>query len=90
MLQASVLNVLFVFSDICCKYVYLDVAYIYTYVGRVLSGCCVSFAMAFQVFSGVLQVFRTYVLSVSSIFRHILQMFHLNVLKVDRTLHTMQ
>jgi hypothetical protein len=46
--------------------------------------------MAFQVFLGFLQVFQTHVLSVSSVFRHILQMFHLNILKVDRVLHMLQ
>ena len=49
-----------------------------------LFGCCICFAMAFQVF---LQVFQTHVSSVSSVFRCLLQIFHLNVSKVDRVLH---
>jgi hypothetical protein len=44
----------------------------------------------FQVFSGVLQVFQTYVPSVSTVFGRMLQMFHLDVTKVDLVLHTLQ
>jgi hypothetical protein len=37
MLQASVPNILSVFSDVCCKCVYLDIAYIFrTYVAYVI------------------------------------------------------
>jgi len=61
-----------VFSDVCCKCVYLDVAY----VSSVLSGCCVCVAMLFQLFHVFLSVsdacfkrfisFQTYVASVVS------------------------
>jgi hypothetical protein len=44
---------------------------------------CICFAMVFQVFSGFFQVFQTHVSSVSSVFRCMLQMFHMDVLKVD-------
>ena len=51
----------------------------------------------FQVFSGVLQVLQTYVASVLdkccrrfSYLRRILQVFHLDVAKVDRVLHMLQ
>jgi hypothetical protein len=51
MLQASVLNISSVFTDICCKCVCLDVAYFHTYVGSVLS------RMLHMFFSGFLKVF---------------------------------
>jgi hypothetical protein len=67
MLQMSVPNVSSVFLDISCKCVYLDVA-------CVLHICCTCFiwmlhmlAMAFKCFSGVSQVFQTYVVNVSSV-----------------------
>jgi hypothetical protein len=48
---------------------YIDVAYV---------------CNGFQVFLDVLQVFQTHVLSVSSVFRRMLQVSHLYVLKVFR------
>ena len=46
------------------------------------------FEMVFKCFSGVfLQVFLKHVSSISSIFRRMLQVLHLNVSKVDRVLH---
>ena len=54
---------------------YLDIAYVYN---------------GFKCFYVFLQVFQTHVLSVSSIFRYMLQMFHLNVSKVERVLHMLQ
>ena len=53
------------------------------YVASVLSGCCV-YLQWFQVF---LQEFQTHILSVSSVFMRMLQVLHLDVLKVDRMLH---
>jgi hypothetical protein len=53
----------------------------HTYVASVLSGYCICLN-GFQVF---LQVFQKHVSSVSSVFFCILQVFHLDVLKVDRT-----
>jgi hypothetical protein len=50
----------------------------------VLSRCCVYFYNGFKCFSGVLQVFQVHV---SSVFRRMLQVLHLNVSKVDRLLH---
>jgi hypothetical protein len=46
--------------------------------------------MCFQVFSGVLQVFQTYVASVSVVLGRMLQVFHLDVKKVDLVLHMLQ
>jgi hypothetical protein len=43
--------------------------------------------MRFQV---LLQVFQAHVSSVSSVYRRMLQMFHLDVSKVDRVLHMLQ
>jgi hypothetical protein len=42
------------------------------------------------VFSGVLQVFHTYVASVSTVFERMLQVFHLDIAKVDMMLHMLQ
>ena len=54
MLQASVSNVLSVLLDVCCKCFYLDVAYVSHICLQVfLPGCCICFAMTFQVFLGV-------------------------------------
>jgi hypothetical protein len=60
------------FSHVCCKCFYQDVAYI---------------CNGFQVF---LQVFQTHVLSVSSVFRRMLQVLHLDVSKVDQMFHILQ
>jgi hypothetical protein len=76
------------FSDICCKCVYLEVAYVsricckcfYLDVAYVLQ----SFSSVFQVF---LQVFQTYVSNVSFVFRLTLHLLHLDVSKLDRVLH---
>jgi hypothetical protein len=48
------------------------------------------FAMVFKYFQMFLQLFQTHVLSVSSVFRRILQVLHLDVSKVDRILHMLQ
>jgi hypothetical protein len=64
-----------VFSYVCCKCFHLDVA---------------MFVMAthvFSSFSGVLPVFQTHFASVFSCFERMLQVFHLNIAKVDRMLH---
>jgi hypothetical protein len=83
MLQIFVPNVSSVFSDVCCKCVYLDVAYVSHIYFRcfiwMLRTCCNGF-----------QVFQTYVSNVSSFFRHMLQMFHRDVSKVGRVLHMSQ
>ena len=91
MLQASVSNVSFVFSDVCCKCFYLDVAY-------VSHICCKFFYLdvayvlqcLFKCFQMFWQVFQTHVSSISSVFRHMLQMFHLNVSKVNWVLYMLQ
>jgi hypothetical protein len=60
----------------------------HTYVANVLSGCCIWFTMVFKCFFYVfLQVFKVHVSSVSSTFRRMLQVPHLDVSKVDRVLH---
>jgi hypothetical protein len=56
----------------------------HTYITNVLSGCCVYFYTDFHVF---LQVFQMHVSSVSSFFRRMLQVLHLNVSKVDQVLY---
>ena len=76
----------YLFLDISCNCVYLDIVY-------VSHICCKCFiwmlhmlAMALKCF----QVFQTYVARVSSIFRCMLQVFHLDVTKVDQVLHMLQ
>jgi hypothetical protein len=84
MLQTSVSNVSSAFSDVCCKCVYLDVAYISHIFCKCLSRCCICFAMVFNCFLGVcLQVSQTHVSSVASVLRRTLQVLHLDVSKVD-------
>jgi hypothetical protein len=54
MLQASVLNVSYVFSEVCCKGFYLDIVYVSHICLLVfLSRCCICFAMAFSSVLGV-------------------------------------
>lgn len=54
MLQASVSNVSSVFSEVCYKCFYLNVAYVlHICLQMFLLGCCICFALAFQVFLGV-------------------------------------
>jgi len=46
------------------------------------------FTMAFKCFSGIFcKCFQTHILSVSYVFFYMLQLLHLNVLKIDRVLH---
>jgi hypothetical protein len=81
MLQVFVPNVLSVFSEICCKYIYLDVAYVLHICYKCFVWMLHMFAIVFHAF---LHVFRTHVLNVSVVCIHMLQLFHLYVLKVDR------
>jgi hypothetical protein len=76
---ASVCSKCFIcFSDICCKYVYLDVAYVSHICCKVFYlDIAHAFAMTFKCFQVFLQAFQTYVSSISSAFRHMLQIFHL-------------
>jgi hypothetical protein len=59
----------------------------YTYVAHILSGCCVCFTWFSSGFQMFLQVFQMHVSSVSSTFRSMLQVLHLDISKVDRVLH---
>jgi hypothetical protein len=45
-----------------------------------------AFTMAFQVFPTVFASVQTHVSSVSSVFKHMLQIFHLYVSKIDQML----
>jgi hypothetical protein len=62
----------------------------HAYVANILSGCCVRVAEVFKCFMCFSQVFQTHVSNVSCVFRRMLQMFHLNIAKVDRVLHMLQ
>ena len=81
---ASVYSKYFIcFSNyVTCEFIWM-LHMFHTYVVSVLSGRCICFSMAFQVF---LQVFQTHVLSVSSVFTCMLQIFHLDVIKTNRVL----
>jgi hypothetical protein len=81
MLQVSVSNISSVFfSDVCYECVYLDVAYFYTYVVSVLSGCCICLQLFFKCFSCVSNT----CFECSSCFVRMLQLFNLDASKVDR------
>jgi hypothetical protein len=84
MLQVSVSNVSSVFSDVYCKFIYLDVAYV-SHICCNLYVCYLCLQWFFKRFSCVFQVFQKHVLSVSSIFRRMLQVLHLDVSKVDQS-----
>ena len=66
--------------DVCCKYVYLNVAY-FTHI------CCKYFIWMLCIFYNDFHVFQMHVSNVSSTFRRMLQVLHLNVSKLDRVLH---
>jgi hypothetical protein len=55
----------------------------HTYIIGVLYRCCV----CLQWFSSVFQVFQTHISSVSFVSFYMLQVLHLDVLKVDQILH---
>ena len=67
MLQVSAPNVSSIFLDLCCKCVYLDVAY----VSHICCNCFIwmlyMFAIVFQVFSRVFAYVQAHVSNVSSI-----------------------
>jgi hypothetical protein len=56
----------------------------HTYIASVLSRCCVYFTMVLRCFC---KCFQIHVSSVSSVFRRMLQVLHLDVSKIDRVLH---
>jgi hypothetical protein len=86
------------FPDVCCKCVYSDVAY----VSHICCKCSIWMLQMFYLdvayvlqwlfkcFQVLLQVFQIHVSSVSYVFRRMLQMFHLDVSKVERVLHMLQ
>jgi hypothetical protein len=87
MLQTSVPNVSSVFSEVRCKCVYLDVAY----VSHIYCKCVAYMLQWFSSISCVFfQVFPTHISNVSSVFRRMLQMFHPDVSKTDQVLHMLQ
>jgi hypothetical protein len=82
MLQISIPNILFVFSDVCCKCVYLDIAYaLHLLSKRFIWLLRMCYNYFFRYF---LHVFQTHVLNVLSVFRHMLQMLYPDISKVDR------
>jgi hypothetical protein len=84
MLEASVPIVKFVFSTYVANVILWILHMFHTYVAYVLRGRCICFVMTFlNVFMCFFQVFKTHISSVSSVLSHILQMFHLDVSKID-------
>jgi hypothetical protein len=76
------------FPDICCKCVYLDVAYVSHICLQVfLFRCYICFCNGFHVFSGVFSSVSYACFNCLSAFRRMLQVLHLNVSKVDWVLH---
>ena len=87
MLKAYVLNVSCVFLDVCYKCVYLDVAYVSYICCKCFIWMLRMFTMVSSVFQCFCKCFRRMCSSVSSVLRHMLQVLHLDVSKVDRMLH---
>jgi hypothetical protein len=69
MLQASTPNVSYVFPDVCCKYVYLDVVY-------VSHICCKCFILMLRMFYNSFECFSGIF---CKCFRCMLQVFHLSL-----------
>ena len=74
MLQRFVTNVLSAFSDVYCKCVYLDVAYVFTHtlkahVARICFKC-------FRCFRGMLQVLHINVAKVNRDVAHVIMAIH--------------
>jgi hypothetical protein len=73
-----------------CYECLLSMFYLFsTYVASVLSWCCVCLQWFLSFFMS-LQAFQTHVSNVSTVFRRILRVLHLNFSKVDRVLHMLQ
>jgi hypothetical protein len=87
MLQPFVLNVSSVFSDVRCKCVYLNVAYVSHKYCKCSIWMLYMFYNDFSSVSSSSASVSDACSSVLSISRYMLQMFHLDVLKVDRVLH---
>jgi hypothetical protein len=62
----------------------------HTNIASVVFECCICFCNDFSIVSDFFQVFQTHVSSVLSVFRHMSQMFYLDVSKVERMLHMLQ
>ena len=86
MLQVSVPNVL----SVCQMYVvsvFICCCIYFTYILEVFSACCVRFCNSFKCFYVFFQVFHMHASCISSDFRRMLQVYYLNISKVDRVLH---
>ena len=91
MLQRSVTSVSSVFWDVCCKCVYLDVAFVshvscmcFIWMLRMFAKVFKYFQVFFKCFRSMLQVC---ILNISVVFRHMLQVFYLNVAYVVVATH---
>jgi hypothetical protein len=87
MLQVFIPNVSSVFHRYVASVFVCMLHMFHTYVDSVLFGCCISFLNGFSSVLGFFASVSDDISSASSIFRHMLQMFHLDVSKVDRVLH---
>jgi hypothetical protein len=86
MLQASILNVSYVFSDVCYKCVYLDAAYIFTYMMQVFYLDVAYVYNGFKCFLCVFASVSDACFKCSFVFTRILQLLYLGVSKLDRVL----
>jgi hypothetical protein len=75
------------FRCVCCKCVYLDVAYVSQNIYKCFIWMQRMFCNGFKCFYVFLQVLQMYFSSVSSTFRQMLQMVQMSVSNVDRVLH---
>ena len=89
MLQTSVPNILSIFQTYVASVFICMLHMFHTYVASVLSECCICLQWPSSVFMCFCNYFRL-ISSVSLVFRHILQVLHLDVSKVDRVLHMLQ
>ena len=80
------------FFYVCCKCVYVDVAYVFTHMMQVFYLDVAYVYNGFKCFQVFLQVFQKHSLSVPSVFRSMLQsvVSNIDVSKVDRVLHMLQ
>ena len=87
-LQRSVTNILSMFSGRILQMCLSECCICFTHTLHVcLFGCCVWLQWFPSVFRCFFQVFQKHVSIVSTVFKHMLQLLYLDVLKVDRVLY---
>jgi hypothetical protein len=87
MLQTFVSNVSSFFPGVCCKCVYVDVVYIFTYMLQVFYLDVVYVCNSFKCFSGVFASVSDKYFKCFIVLRRMLQLLYLHISKLDRVLH---